>query len=59
MATKTGGSKAKYGRNKKRCEVYRMLDTRMANKRRKVWRHYKRQPSDTQARNWLHAAREL
>ena len=40
----------KIGRNKKRCEIYRMLGTREINKAKRRIRHLRKHPGDQAAR---------
>lgn len=44
-----GGSNKKKGRNKQRCEIYRMINRRLSNKVRKMQRHIRKFPNDAQA----------
>ena len=60
MAQRSTGSKGKsgarkYSRNSSYCKMYADRNTRERNKLRKVKRHLKRQPDDTNAAKWLAA----
>ncbi len=48
-AQKQGKGSRKHGRNKKKCEVYRLYGIRTVNKRKKLRRHLKSFPNDPQA----------
>lgn len=49
MAKNQNKSSKKHGRNKKRCEMYKLLGRRRSNKVRKLIRHLKKYPNDAQA----------
>ena len=46
---KQGKNQQKHGRNKKKCEIYRMYSTRIVNKKIKLRRHLKKFSNDLQA----------
>ena len=46
MAGQKGNKNRKYGRNRKWCEMYRLLGRRLSNKIKKLKRHIKRHPED-------------
>ena len=52
---KQGGGNRKHGRNQKDCTAYTAMGTRERNKQRKIRRHIKRNPKDTDAMNRLRA----
>lgn len=54
MATAKGGKKGrKIGRNKICCATYRAENRREKNRIRRIKRHVRKYPNDTQARNCL------
>jgi hypothetical protein len=55
IKAKGGKKNRKYGRNKKWCEAYRKVGTRLINKRKKLKRRIKRFPNDKGARAALAA----